>query len=676
GNNKKKKKVPFSKMLVCVGPAPSSAHCIRTTARMADAFHTHWVALYIKNPDDEELGLAERKSLQDNMNLAEQLGAEIVTLKGDNMAMVISEYVNQAGITNVVIGKNRDKRSLISYFKDDLEDQLLLENPGIEIHIIPDNQPERSITLLKQKRKKWLNKSFTNLHLSVKDTMKMLLCLVMATVISFGLRKLELGEQNIIMVYILSILIISRITIGYFYGISASILGVLAFNFFFTDPYFTLNAIGPTYPVTFAIMLIVALVTSALTNGVKIQARMAVAGERRTEVLYELSKKLLKTRGLENIVNVTNESLVDIFDRSVIFYTQSPDDNHKGVFIQGKKDTNGLFMATKDEEAVAHWVFLNKKQAGTGTDTLTGAKAFYMPVMSGQRVLGVIGLSCADEILSPKRRAFLRMMVSQVAMALERQRLSDEQTYVRLETEREKLRSNFLRAISHDLRTPLTGILGSSSALLENVDLLDKNTQKKLLQDIKDDSQWIIRMVENLLSVTRISDGTMNVVKVPEAVEEIVGEAVRIIRKRFEQTNISVAVPDNLLMVPMDGTLIEQVLINLMENAIKYAGEHPVLDVQVRDMGKKALFIVSDNGEGISQKLLPHIFEGYSGEDEKGSDSKRGMGIGLSICMSIIKAHDGTLSVRNKPAGGAEFSFILPIDGGENYGTEITRTTD
>ncbi|MEG0310416.1 MAG: sensor histidine kinase KdpD [Eubacterium sp.] len=671
--SKKKKKVPFSKMLVCVGPSPSSAHCIRTTARMSEAFHTHWVALYVKNPDSEELDLSGRKSLQDNMNLAEQLGAEIVTLKGDNMALVISEYISQADITNVVIGKGRNHTFPMSYFKEDLEDQLLIRNPGIEVHIIPDNQTDKN-SVLKQKRRKWLNRSFTDFHLSLKDTMKMVLCLILATLMSFGLREFGLGEQNIIMVYILSILVTSRITKGYFYGVCASILGVLAFNFFFTDPYFTLNAIGPSYPVTFVIMLLVALTTSALTNGVKIQARMAVASERRTEILYEISKKLLKTRGLENIVQLTNEALAGIFGRSVIFYTQIPENNVRGVFLQGKEETNGLFMATKDEEAVAHWVFLNKKPAGSGTDTLMGAKAFYMPVISQKRVLGVIGLSCAEDVLPPKRRTFLRMIVSQVAMALERQRLSDEQTFVRLEAEREKLRSNFLRAISHDLRTPLTGILGSSSALLENVDLLDKETQKKLLGDIKDDSQWIIRMVENLLSVTRISDGSMNVVKVPEAVEEIVGEAVRIIRKRFENTNITVTVPDNLLMIPMDGTLIEQVLINLMENAIKYAGEYPVLDMKVQDIGKNALFVVSDNGEGISKKLLPHIFEGYSGEDEKSSDSKRGMGIGLSICMSIVKAHGGTLSVRNKPEGGAEFSFTLPKDGGEPYGTEVART--
>lgn len=663
GAGTKKKKVPFSKMLVCVGPSPSSAHCIRTTARIADAFHIPWVALYVKTSDRTYADIAERKNLQDNMNLAEQLGAEIVTMQGDDMAMVISEYIKQSGITNVVIGKGRSKPNP---FKEDLEDQLLSMNPGIEIHIVPDSQTEKTSAGIPKKRINWLSKRILSLHFSLKDFGKTALMLVLATMISFGLRELDLGDQNIIMVYILSILVISRLTIGYLYGVCASVFGVLLFNFFFTEPYFTFNATNPTYPVTFIVMLLVALMTSALTNGIKIQARMAVMNERRTEILYELSKKLLKTRGLEEIVALTNSSLTSIFERSVIFYTQNPDEKNHGTFMQGPEQTSGAFMQSKEEEAVAHWVFQNKKAAGNGTDTLVGAKGFYMPVVSQDHVLGVIGVSCAEEMLPPKRRAFLKMIVSQVAMALERQRLSDEQGKARLETEKEKMRSNFLRAISHDLRTPLTGILGSSSALLENIGELDIPTQKRLLSDIKDDSEWIIRMVENLLSVTRIGEGKVDLKKHPEAVEEIVGEAVAIIRKRFDHTDIKVEVPDTLLMVSMDGTLIEQVMINLMENAIKYAGTHPVLNVKVQNLGTKARFIVSDNGDGISASMLPHIFEGYMGDDEKSSDSRRGMGIGLTICKSIVDAHGGTLKARNKQEGGAEFSFELPVEEDDN----------
>ena len=248
-------------------------------------------------------------------------------------------------------------------------------------------------------------------------------------------------------------------------------------------------------------------------------------------------------------------------------------------------------------------------------------------------------------------------------MALERQHLSDEQRRILVESAKEKMRSNLLRAISHDLRTPLTGILGASSAIYENGSKLDQQTHDKLIMNIRDDSQWLIRMVENLLSVTRIDEGTMNVAKTPEAAEEIVAEAISRIRKRFPGRKISVSVPDDLLMVPMDGTLIEQVLINLLENAIKHSSAESTIEVDVIKRGSEAAFEVTDHGEGIAEKDFPYLFESYVHNGQRSSDSSRGMGIGLSICMSIIKAHKGTMEAENKETGGAVFRFALPLEG-------------
>jgi two-component system sensor histidine kinase KdpD len=292
-----------------------------------------------------------------------------------------------------------------------------------------------------------------------------------------------------------------------------------------------------------------------------------------------------------------------------------------------------------------------------------GAAAFYMPVISQGKVLGVIGLSCAKGKLSHYSRLFLHMIVSQVAMALERQYLSDEQRQIIIASEKEKMRSNLLRAISHDLRTPLTCISGAISAILENGDLLDKETHDKFLSNIKEDAQWLIRMVENILSVTRLNDGAANVAKVPEAAEEIVAEAVGRIRNRFPDRKITVKVPDELLMVPMDGTLIEQVLLNLLENAVRHSNADSPIEVTVRKSGNEAVFDVIDNGEGISEKDFPYLFDSYVPNRKRSSDSSRGMGIGLSICMSIIKAHQGEMNAVNKKDGGAIFSFRLPLEG-------------
>jgi two-component system sensor histidine kinase KdpD len=355
--------------------------------------------------------------------------------------------------------------------------------------------------------------------------------------------------------------------------------------------------------------------------------------------------------------------MTKLFKRSSILYTHDPGNGSEGVFKQSPSDPDASFLRTEEERAVAHWVFVNQKFAGAGTDTLMGAKAFYMPVSSQGKPLGVIGLSCLKGLLSQTNRLFLHMLASQFAMALERQFLSDEQRRIMVEAEKEKMRSNLLRAISHDLRTPLTCISGASSAILESGELLDKQTHDKLVRDIKEDSQWLIRMVENILSVTRIHEGTANVKKVPEAAEEIVAASVSRIRKRFPGRKISAKVPDALLVVPMDGTLIEQVLINLLENAVKHSPEDSVIGVEVKKHGNQAVFEVIDNGEGIAEQDLPYLFESYAPNRKRSVDSSRSMGIGLSICMSIIKAHRGKMEAANKKGGGAVFRFTLPLEG-------------
>lgn len=250
-------------------------------------------------------------------------------------------------------------------------------------------------------------------------------------------------------------------------------------------------------------------------------------------------------------------------------------------------------------------------------------------------------------------------------MALERQQLSDEQRNIMVESEKEKMRSTLLRAISHDLRTPLAGILGASSAIRENGKTLDENTRDSLVANIQEESQWLIRMVENLLSVTRINEDASNLTKSQEAAEEVIGEAVSRVKRRFPQARILVHVPEEFLEVPMDGTLIVQVLINLLENAIKYSpGDSPV-EVCLEKEGAWARFQVLDRGRGIPNEDLPHLFTGYRPSESKSADSSRGMGIGLSICKTIVSAHQGSLEAENRKDGGTIFRFTLPLKGSE-----------
>ena len=560
-------KMANTKLLVCIGPSPSSARCIRWAVRAAEAFHAQWSALYVETQDSEYFSKEQQTVLRANMDLAAKLGAEIVTISGTDIAVSVAEYARLSGITNIVVGKSRRHNALQKLFQTDFEDRLIELLPSIEVHIVPDLPARRTSSEQMQRRQR------EHIHITALDTVKSLGILLAATLLSFLLRRLHIGDQNIIMVYILSVLVISRATLGYLYGVVSSILSVVLFNFFFVEPLYTFTALEPGYSVTFLIMLIVALVTSALTIRIKVEARLAVQKERRTEVLYEINKRLLSTRGLMNIVNLTNETLVTLFNRSVVFYTQIPEDGSNGTALTVTNDIDETVFHSSDEKAVAHWVFINQKRAGSGTDTLMGANAFYMPLISQGRVLAVWGISCKKNPLDHNNRLFLRMISSQVAMALERQHLSDEQRAILVESELEKVRGTLLRAISHDLRTPLSGILGASSAILENRDALSSDTKEKLVANIQEESQWLIRMVENLLSVTRLDENAANLKKQPEAAEEVVADAVGRIRKRFPARIIHVSVPEDYLEAPMDGTLIAQVLINLLENAVKFSPE-------------------------------------------------------------------------------------------------------
>lgn len=652
-------KMANTKLLVCIGASPSSAKCIRWTARAAEAFHASWTALYVEDIGNEDLTAEQQKTLRSNLDLAEKLGAETVNLTGHDIAVTVSEYAKLSGITNIVVGKSRNKKTLKNLFDMDFEDKLISLLPNIEIHIIPGNTGRRSY----KKPKKGVR--FETFHFSWEDAIKTFSILVAATLLSYGIRRLDIMNQNIIMVYIFSVLLVSRMTEGYWYGIIASVISVLTFNFFFTEPYFTFNAIQTGYPLTFAIMLLVALITSALTVRIKAEARLAVRREHRTEILYEINKRLLATRGLDRIVALTNDYVVKLFGRSIIFFTVDPEQGEDGEVAQASDDLGASVLNSADEKAVAHWVFLNQKRAGAGTDTLMGAAAFYMPVISQGKVLAVWGVSCKNGTLDHSTRLFLRMIASQVAMALERQQLSDEQRNIMVESEKEKMRSTLLRAISHDLRTPLAGILGASSAIRENGKTLDENTRDSLVANIQEESQWLIRMVENLLSVTRINEDASNLTKSQEAAEEVIGEAVSRVKRRFPQARILVHVPEEFLEVPMDGTLIVQVLINLLENAIKYSpGDSPV-EVCLEKEGAWARFQVLDRGRGIPNEDLPHLFTGYRPSESKSADSSRGMGIGLSICKTIVSAHQGSLEAENRKDGGTIFRFTLPLKGSE-----------
>lgn len=492
------------------------------------------------------------------------------------------------------------------------------------------------------------------LNHDVVKTAALLACAVLITEI---LRTYHVGEQNLVMVYILSIVIISRTTSGYAYGVVATVIGALVYDYLISNPRmgfsFTLG-----FPITLLVMLIVTLLTSTITIQMKAHARLAQEREQRAELLYKMNQAILSARDYATIIKLTLSHASRHLRRSVIFYTHDPLEGDTAYFTQHEDDADQAFFASAVQRDAAHAAYTCPQEhppASAGS-----AQACYLPVCCQGKVLGLLGISLLKGELNANSVYILNMFVTQMALALELQLISDRQRQAIVEAQTEKMRSNLLRAISHDLRTPLTSILGASSVILEQGNQLDQPTRDTLMRNIKEDSQWLIRMVENLLTVTRIAGETMKVTKTMELAEEVVAEATAIVRKRYADVTFVVSAPDTPLLVPMDAMLITQVLINLYDNAAKNTSAGMPVTMNVRLEDDSAVFEVFNHGNPIAQHLLPHLFSMGAPAEGRAPGSSRGMGIGLSICKTIIQAHGGTIEGLNRD-GGVAFYFKLPL---------------
>jgi len=484
----------------------------------------------------------------------------------------------------------------------------------------------------------------------VIDFGKTFALLGLATVVNIFMLNTVAAASNAAEIYILAVLLTSLWTNGFIWGMMASLVGVIGTNYFFTYPYFAINFTISGYPVTFISMLLVAMITSTLAAGLKEQMSMTKAREQKTQQLNEVSQQLLKVQSSQETAKLACRWLCNFLSRPTRFYL------NPASFIQEGEPLEKIDEQT--EAAVVQRVFESGESAKT---------AFvHTPLKSKDKVIAVVAIvsTKGQPPLSKETEDFLQLIFSQFVMVLERQYLEDERQEIVMEKQRERMRGNLLRAISHDLRTPLTGIIGASSAILDNKDKITPSDMLHLIGDINTDAMWLLRMVENVLSVTRIdNDATANLHKSTEPIEEVVSQAVQKTKKHFPGCKLQVRIPEEFIMAYMDSTLIEQVVINLIENAIRHSASEEPIEVSVEvSPDNRVLFSVRDHGKGIAQEELPTLFEGFSIRDKDKTDSTRGLGIGLSICKSIILAHGGTIHGENMPDGGARFTFTIPME--------------
>lgn len=637
-------------IMMCISSSPSNAKVIRQAARMAKAFHGKLTAFYVETPDFEGLDKDDIQRLRENTKLAGELGAKVVTSYGNDIVEQIAEYAKISKVTKIVLGRSYSKRGLF-LVKESFSERLAKLCPSLEIFLIPDSYDQ----MYRKKKKK------THVQTSVVglDSMKAVFVLAVATGISIFFDQMHFLDANIVMTYILGVLVTSLITNLKITSYIYSIISVFAYNFFFTDPRLTFDVYDGSYIITIIIMLCTALISSTVTQKVKKEAKISAKKAYRTEVLLETSQKLQHGKNIEDIAWRTIRQLGKLLDKTIYCYIGDPEKNPKPLIYHSSSNLSANIPPS--ELAVAAWSYKNNKHAGASTTTLPGAKCLYMAVRNGDRVFAVIGIELNGDVIQAFEQGILVAILNECAFALEKEDLLIKEREVAIRLKQEQLRANLLRSISHDLRTPLTSISGNASMLIENSERLSLDKKQELYEYIYDDSMWLINLVENLLSVTRIENGTMQLDLESELVEDIITESLKHINRKSIEHTILVDV-EEVLVVKVDAKRIIQVMINLVDNAIKYTPPGSTIQVVAHKEEENVAIEVRDNGPGIEDEQKAKIFTMFYTGGDTVADGRRGMGLGLALCKSIVEAHGGRLEVIDNKLGGTIFRFTLKLE--------------
>lgn len=640
-------------ILVCLSESPLNAKVIRTAAKMAEAFHGSFTAIFVETSDYESVTYDEdKKKLQMNMRLAEKHGAVIEVIHGDDIAFQIAEFARLSGVTKIVIGKSSSPRMHI-FSKMSLTEQLLTNISDVDVYIIPE---EPSSAARFQKKKK------AQVVFSMMDFFKCIGILVAASCFGYIFYELGFEESNIITIYVLAVLLVSVLAVNRIYSVIASFVSVLAFNFLFTEPRYTLRAYDKSYAATFLIMLIAALLTGTLATKLKNNAKQSAGAAFRTKILFDTNQMFQKATDKEEIMSVAANQLMKLLRKDIVIYFVENKSLEKPIVFPMDEDTKIEQYTSKREQAVADWVFQNNKQAGKTTGTMPDAKCRYLAIRINEVVYGVVGIAMGEQTMDAFENSIVLSILGECALALENEKNLKEKEEAVIMAKNEQLRANLLRAISHDLRTPLTSILGNASNLLYNGNSFDEEAKKIMYQDMYDDSMWLINLVENVLSVTRLEEGRLNLNLSAELVDEVVKEALNHVNRLKTEHTITVENREEFLLAKMDARLIVQVLINIVDNAIKYTPMGSHIQIEISRKGEWAVISVADDGQGITDENKKHVFDMFFSGAKRIADSRRSLGLGLALCKSIINSHGGEITVQDNIPHGTVFQFTLPVE--------------
>jgi two-component system sensor histidine kinase KdpD len=630
------------RVLVCVGPSPHASGLVRMAQRVAERLDAEWIAAYVETPAHHRLPVDARERVADALRLAEQLGATTATLTGARMSDEILAFARDRNVTKIVIGKPQRsfwRRLILGSIVD-----ALVEGSGdIDVFVSSGDTAERERAPLRFRRPErpdW------------PGYVEAVALVVAATTIDLLIASIS-ELPNLVMVYLLAVIAVSS-RHGHGPSLLASILSVAAFDFFFVPPYLTFAVADMRHVVTFVGMLLTGLVVSSLTVRIRAQAEAARQREQRTAALYAMSRELASTRGLDELLRIALRHIAEVFRSDVVVLLPGPD----GRPVP-RSEIGGRFTGDARELAVAQWVYDHREAAGLGTTTLPGAAALYLPLMAPRGPVGVLGVRPLGGrgVETTEQLHQLETFANQTALAVERARLAEETQATEIRMETERLRSSLLSSVSHDLRTPLTTITGAASALIDDGPRLDAGTRAELLESIREEAERLNRLVQNLLEMTRLESGALRLRKEWHSVEEVIGSALTRMSKQLADRPVTVRIPADLPLVAMDAVLIGQVMVNLLDNAVKHTPPKSALLVAATATDTAVTVEVADHGPGLPRGEEDRVFEKFYRGDVAGA---RGAGLGLAICQGIIKAHGGRIWAHNLPEGGVAVFFSLP----------------
>lgn len=477
----------------------------------------------------------------------------------------------------------------------------------------------------------------------VKACVKMSIIWAISTILAIVLDSWGIRPENLLLVYLVGVVSSILATGSLSWALCAAVVFTFTFNYLFTAPKLTFHMDDLNYVISSVLFVAVAVIVATLM--MKLQKQMQIANKK-TEITAKLNgigSGFLNLSGYGQIREYSEASLEGLIGK------------HVSVLL--KEDGNREFS-----NPMAEWCCRQSIPCGRGECRFPDDDGLYIPIRNREKTYGVIIFDCEGRTLKEEEKIYVDTVISQITLVIERELFSREKEESRMQIERERLKSTLLRSVSHDLRTPLTGISGCAGFLYDNLGIIDKDAALSMLKDICTDAQWLSSMVENLLNMTRIQEGRLDINKKKEVVDDIVSSAVRLVSKRIGNHTLRTSTPENILLFSVDGRLFIQVLVNLMDNALRHSGAGAIVTLSAEEEKGKLKFVVSDNGVGLPQDKIDHLFDNFFTTAYEKGDRQRGVGLGLTICKAIVEAQGGAIRAYNGSRGGAVFEITMPLE--------------